>query len=111
MLAADGEPCDGLVLFAYPLHPPGKPDRLRDEHLDSIPVPALVLSGTRDSFCTPELMQNVMSRLSKRWTLHWLEGADHGYHVLKRSGRTEAEVLAEAAETTRAWLERHELAS
>jgi hypothetical protein len=101
--------CDGLVLFAYPLHPPGKPDKLRDAHLGDIGVPALLLSGTRDTFCTPELMRDVHERLSSArpdaWTLHWLEGADHGYHVLKRSGRTDADVLGETGDAVRAWIE------
>jgi len=102
---SDGTSCDGLVLFAYPLHPPGKPDKLRDAHLADIAVPALLLSGTRDTFCTPELMRAVLARLPATWTLHWIEGADHGFHVLKRSGRTGADVLDETGGVVRAWIE------
>jgi len=95
MLAADGFACDGLLLLAYPLHPAGKPDQLRDAHLPKIDVPVLCLNGTRDALCRRDLMESVLGRLGANWTMHWLEGADHGFHVLKSSGRTDAEVLAE----------------
>jgi len=103
MLAADGFPCDGLLLLAYPLHPAGKPEELRDAHLAKIAVPVLCLNGTRDTLCRRDLMEAVVDRLRGRWTMHWLEGADHGFHVLKSSGRTDAEVLSEIAETCGAW--------
>ena len=103
MLAADGFPCDGLLLLAYPLHPAGKPEELRDAHLARIKVPVLCLNGTRDALCRRDLMEGVVDRLTGRWTMHWLEGADHGFHVLKSSGRSDGEVLNEIAETSIAW--------
>ena len=103
MLAADGFPCDGLLLLAYPLHPAGKPEALRDAHLAQIKVPVLCLNGTRDALCRRDLMQGVVDRLTDRWTMHWLEGADHSFRVLKSSGRSDAEVLGEIAETCAAW--------
>jgi len=103
MLAADGFPCDGLLLLAYPLHPAGKPKELRDAHLAKIEVPVLCLNGTRDALCRRDLMEGVVDRLTGRWTMHWLEGADHGFHVLKSSGRSDGEVLNEIAETSIAW--------
>ena len=103
MLAADGFACDGLLLLAYPLHPAGKPEELRDAHLAKIEVPVLCLNGTRDALCRRDLMEGVVGRLTDRWTMHWLEGADHGFHVLKSSGRSDAEVLGEIAETCAAW--------
>jgi len=103
MLAADGFPCDGLLLLAYPLHPAGKPEELRDAHLAKIEVPVLCLNGTRDALCRRDLMEGVVDRLTDRWTMHWLEGADHGFRVLKNSGRTDAEVLSEIAEACGAW--------
>ncbi len=103
MLAADGAACDGLVLLGYPLHPAGKPERLRTAHLGRIAVPVLCCNGTRDALCTPDLMRAAIADLSN-WTMHWLDGADHGYQVLKRSGRTEAEVLAEITATVAIWL-------
>jgi hypothetical protein len=103
MLAADRFRCDGLLLLAYPLHPAGQPDKLRDAHLPKIEVPILCLNGTRDALCRRDLMDEVVGRLGNRWTMHWLEGADHGFHVLKRSGRTDADVLDEIADASRAW--------
>jgi len=103
MLAADGFPCDGLLLLAYPLHPAGKPEELRDAHLAKIEVPVLCLNGTRDALCRRDLMEGVVGRLTDRWTMHWLEGADHSFRVLKGSGRSDAEVLGEIAEACAAW--------
>jgi len=93
----------GLVFFAYPLHPPGRTDRLRDAHLPEIRVPMLFLSGTRDTMAQVDLMDAVAGRLGRRSRLRWLEGADHGYHVLKRSGRSDEDVRQEAAGELRAW--------
>jgi uncharacterized protein len=104
MLTAEGFDCDGLLLLAYPLHPAGQPEKLRDAHLRSISVPVLALSGTRDDLCRRELMERVLTTVQTDWSMHWLEGADHSFHVLKASGRTDAEVLAEAGEAARAWL-------
>jgi predicted alpha/beta-hydrolase family hydrolase len=103
MLAAGGFPCDGLLLLAYPLHPAGKPEELRDAHLAQIRVPVLCLNGTRDALCRRDLMDGVIERLTGRWTMHWLNGADHSFHVLKSSGRTDGEVLSEIAEASGAW--------
>jgi hypothetical protein len=105
MLVADhGYSCDGLLLLAYPLHPAGQPQKRRDAHLARIDVPVLCVNGTRDTLCRRDLMDDAVARLP-RWTMHWLEGADHGFHVLKRSGRTDAEVLEEAAAAARRWVE------
>jgi predicted alpha/beta-hydrolase family hydrolase len=104
MLAADGFPCDGLLLLAYPLHPAGRPEELRDAHLEKIKVPVLCLNGTRDALCRRDLMERVVDRLTGRWTMHWLEGADHGFHVLKSSGRSDGEVLSEIAEASDTWV-------
>ncbi len=103
MLAADGFPCDGLLLLAYPLHPAGKPEELRDAHLAKIEVPVLCLNGTRDALCRRDLMEGVVGRLTDRWTMHWLEGADHSFRVPKSSDRSDAEVLGEIAEACAAW--------
>jgi predicted alpha/beta-hydrolase family hydrolase len=98
MLAAKGFPCDGLLLLAYPLHPAGKPEELRDAHLAKIKVPVLCFNGTRDALCRRDLMEGAVDRLTDRWTMHWLEGADHSFHVLKTSGRLDEDVLREIAE-------------
>jgi predicted alpha/beta-hydrolase family hydrolase len=104
MMAAEGFACDGLLLLAYPLHPAGQPEKLRDAHLPSIRVPVLCLNGTRDDLCRPDLMEAVLQRVGPNWRMHWLEAADHSFHVLKKSGRTDAEVLDEAGEVTREWI-------
>jgi predicted alpha/beta-hydrolase family hydrolase len=105
MLAADGFDCNGLLLLAYPLHPPGKPDQLRDAHLPAIKVPVICFNGTRDPFCTPSLMEEVLKRVTTKWEMHWVEGADHSFHVPKSSGKTDAQVLDEIADASRTWLQ------
>jgi predicted alpha/beta-hydrolase family hydrolase len=108
MLIADAPAlADGLLLLAYPLHPPGHPEKQRVAHLPSIRVPVLCFNGTRDPFCDPPLMNRVVGTLGENWQMHWLEGADHSFHVLKRTGRTNGDVLAEVAETTRGWIARY----
>lgn len=104
MLAADGYACDGLLLLAYPLHPEGKPERLRDAHLPQISVPTLCLNGTRDALCRRDLMELALQRVRPSFRMHWLEGADHSWHVLKSSGRTDAAVLEEAGHAAEEWL-------
>ena len=104
MMAADGYDCDGLLLYAYPLHPAGQPAKLRDAHLPMIKVPVLCFSGTRDALCTPSLMENALKTVTTDWTMHWIEGADHSFHVLKSSGRTDAQVMDEIADASRSWL-------
>ena len=104
MMAARGYACDGLLLLAYPLHPDGQPEKLRDAHLPDIAIPTLALSGTRDALCRRDLMETVMKRVRPSFRLHWLEGADHSWHVLKSSGRADADVLDEAGRVTEEWL-------
>jgi predicted alpha/beta-hydrolase family hydrolase len=103
MLAAEGYDANGLLLLAYPLHPPGQPTKLRDEHLLKIRMPVICFNGTRDAFCTPEIMKRVLTKVTAPWEMHWLEGADHSFHVLKSSGRTDADVVNEMAEASARW--------
>ncbi|HEX2722785.1 MAG TPA: alpha/beta family hydrolase [Gemmatimonadaceae bacterium] len=105
MMAAKGYDCDGLLLFAYPLHPPGQLDKLRDAHLPSITVPVLCFNGTRDTFCTPDLMMKALEAVMTRWDMQWLESADHSFHVPKSSGRNDAQVLDEVAGISRKWVD------
>jgi len=105
MLAADGFDVDGLLLLAYPLHPVGKPEQLRDAHLPRITMPTLCLNGTRDALCRLDLMDAVVPRLGANFQMHWLEGADHSFHVLKSSGRTDANVMSEIGDATYPWLQ------
>jgi predicted alpha/beta-hydrolase family hydrolase len=104
MMSAEGYGCDGLLLYAYPLHPAGQPAKLRDAHLPHIKVPVLCFNGTRDPLCTPALMEKALTTVTTDWKMHWIEGADHSFHVLKSSGRTDAQVMDEIADTSRTWL-------
>lgn len=103
VLVANGFVCDALLLLAYPLHPAGEPDRLRSAHLEKIAVPTLCLNGTRDTLCRRDLMESVVKRLSNKWRMHWLDDADHGFHVRKSSGRTDDDVLREIGDQTERW--------
>jgi len=93
----------GLVFFGFPLHPPGSPSTKRAEHLTKVPLPMLFLQGTRDTLADLKLLRPVVKKLGDLATLHIIESADHGFHVLKRSGKTDASVLAELAQTTAEW--------
>lgn len=95
----------GLVFFAFPLHPAGKPGTERAEHLFEVNIPMFFLQGPRDDLATPELLVPIVKRLGQRATLHTVAGADHSFKVLKSSGRTEIEVLRELAGTTARWIE------
>ncbi|MGH7550965.1 MAG: alpha/beta hydrolase family protein [Gemmatimonadota bacterium] len=93
----------GLVFFGFPLHAPGKPSKERADHLDQVDLPMLFLQGDRDAFAGLELLGPVVDRLGRRATLHLVAGADHGFHVLKRSGRTDDQVLGELADRADVW--------
>jgi predicted alpha/beta-hydrolase family hydrolase len=103
-VAARGTPpVDALALFAYPLHPPGWPDQMRDAHLPSIAVPTLFCCGTRDAFGSPEEMAVAAAKVPGA-VVHPLEGADHGFAVPKSSGRKRDDVWQEACEALAAFL-------
>lgn len=101
---AAGAPADGLVFLGYPLHPPGKPSVLRDRHLPRIVAPMLFVQGTRDAFARWDLLEAVLARLGDKATLHRVEGGDHSFAVLKRRGRSAAEVEAEIQGAVVDWL-------
>ena len=105
-LAAAASPLEevrGLVFFGFPLHPSGKPSTDRAAHLADVDVPMLFLQGSRDRLALPELVVPVCEKLGRAATLHLVEGADHSFHVLKRTGRSNDQVLEELAETTERW--------
>jgi predicted alpha/beta-hydrolase family hydrolase len=85
----------GLVFLGFPLHPPGRPGDSRAEHLAQVRIPMLFLQGDRDDFADLKLLKPVVKRLGDRATLHHVEGGDHSFHVLKRSGRTDTDVMGE----------------
>lgn len=94
----------GLAFLGFPLHAAGKPSTSRADHLGRVELPMLFLQGTRDALAHPDLIRSVTAPLAGA-TLHMVEGADHSFHVLKRSGRTDAEVLDELADVMREWVE------
>lgn len=101
---ARGLSADGLLFLGYPLHPPGKPETLRDAHLPAVSCPMLFLQGTRDDFARLDLLRPVIARLGERATLHLVKGGDHSFAVLKRDGRSPAEVETEILAAATAWL-------
>lgn len=97
----------GLIFFGFPLHPAGKPSDERAKHLDDVTIPMIFLQGTNDALATVDLLKPVVKRLGKRATLTLSEHADHSFHVPKKSGRSDAEVLAEILDATASWIADH----
>jgi uncharacterized protein len=95
----------GLAFVGFPLHAAKKPAVSRAEHLSKVRVPMLFLQGTRDELADLELIRGVTGKLPTA-TLHVVEGADHAFHVLARSGRNDAEVVEELAAALRGWIDR-----
>jgi predicted alpha/beta-hydrolase family hydrolase len=107
-LAVSAEPVEdlaGLVFLGFPLHPAGKPSIERSEHLAAVEPPMLFLQGDRDRLAGLDLLEPVCRSLGPRAKLHIVQGGDHSFHVLKRSGRTEDEVMTELAGTAAGWCE------
>jgi len=107
-LAASKDPLDGVkgvAFFGFPLHPAGAPGQGRADHLAQVAVPMLFLQGTRDTLADLDLLRPVIDNLGPRATLHVVDGADHGFNVLKRSGRTPADVMDELTRTMEGWAE------
>jgi predicted alpha/beta-hydrolase family hydrolase len=94
----------GIVFVGFPLHPAGKPSVERAKHLADVALPMLFLQGTRDELADLELIRQTTSKLGGRATLHVAEGADHSFHVLVRSGRTDAQVREELLDTMLRWI-------
>ena len=103
-VVAQGGEVDALALFAYPLHPPGRPLQLRDQHLPAVEAPTFFCSGTNDAFASPDELSAAASKV-RLSTIHLLNGADHGFAVPKSSGRTREDVWAEAVATLLDWLQ------
>ena len=93
----------GLVFFGFPLHPPNQPGTKRAEHLGEVRLPMLFLQGTRDALADLKLLRPICAKLGARVTLHIIEGADHSFHVLRSSGKTDEVVLEELARSVSTW--------
>ncbi len=94
----------GIVLVGFPLHPVGKPSTERAAHLADVKLPLLFLQGTRDGLADLDLITQATASLGKKATLHIVDGADHAFHVLVRSGRTDAQVREELLDTMAVWM-------
>jgi len=92
LAVAEGQPAAALVLVSYPLHPPGRPERLRDEHFPTIGVPCLFVSGTRDAFASPDELQSSTAAIRAPVTHLWIDGGDHG---LRRRDTDVADAVGE----------------
>ena len=106
-MAAAEKPLEGvkgIVFFGFPLHPPGAPSTERAEHLDKVSVPMLFLQGTRDTLADLNLLKPVCKKLGNRASLHIVDGADHSFHMLKSSGRSDEEILVELAGVVGEWV-------
>ncbi len=106
--AAAREPLEGvcgIVFFGFPLHPPNRPGTKRAEHLARVGVPMLFLQGTRDALANLDLLRPVCDGLENRATLRVIAEADHSFHVLKRSGKNDAEIVRELAQAVASWAE------
>src|SRR5262249_28111613 len=94
----------GLVFFGFPLHAPGSPSADRGNHLFDIKLPMLFLQGSRDALADLKLLKPLCRRLGKRAELFVVDGGDHSLHMLKRSGRSDDEVLGELVEKAAGWM-------
>ena len=95
----------GLAFFGFPLHPAGKPSSDRADHLSDVKIPMLFLQGTGDKLAELDRLKPMVNKLGSRATLHLIEGADHSFHVPKRSGRTDANVMTEVLDAMVAWID------
>ena len=96
----------GLAFFGFPLHAAGRPSADRGGHLADVGFPMLFLQGTRDNLADLDLVRPLLSNVRPAPTLHVVDGADHGFHVLKRSGRSDEEVLDEICDAFVQWAEK-----
>lgn len=105
--AAEGriDAARGLVFFGFPLHPARKPGTTRGAHLDQVRAPMLFLQGTRDDLADLALIRSVVERLGARATLHEISEANHAFEVPRRTGKSDADVIRELAETASKWLQ------
>ena len=108
LVAAEGRLPDlqGLIFYGFPLHAAGKPSSDRGAHLAEVKIPMLFFQGTRDRLAELDLIKPLCRSLGKRATLHIVEGGDHSFHIPKRSGRTDEDVLDELGQAVGAWVSR-----
>lgn len=94
----------GLAFLGFPLHPAGKPSIDRAAHLADVKIPMLFLQGTRDTLAELKLLEPIVKEFGRKAALHIVEGGDHSFHVLARSGRKDADVITEICDAMAAWI-------
>jgi len=102
--ASHADNIDGLVFLGYPLHPPGRPDKLRSDHLPKINAPMLFVQGARDAFGTKQEIESIIKKLKLPAELYSIEGGDHSLKVSKRNGASQQEVYAMAMDQIGLWI-------
>jgi predicted alpha/beta-hydrolase family hydrolase len=102
-LVAQDVGANGLIFLGYPLHPPGKPERLRDKPLYLLPCPALFVEGSRDPFCRLDLLGQVLSQMPVRTDLHLIPGVGHSFEP--PGGRMAPEIIEETSRVILGWLD------
>ncbi len=102
--ATDPLPALALLLLGYPLHAAGRPQQLRVEHFSRLRVPVMFVSGTRDALAARPVLRRYARRIKGPVAYHWIETGDHGFKPLKSSGKTTADVLADATAAVVAWI-------
>ncbi|MHC1741621.1 MAG: alpha/beta family hydrolase [Syntrophobacteraceae bacterium] len=105
LVAENRLPVKQLIFLGYPLHPAGKPEKLRDEHLYQIGIPMLFIAGTRDPLCGLELLKTVLVRLKAPWTLETIENGDHSFYVPKSYGVPRERIHAQIVDWVVQWLD------
>lgn len=104
LVAREKLPVGGLVFLGYPLHPPGRKEKIRDAHLYSIKIPMLFFAGTRDALCDLELLKNVLKRLKAPWKLEVIDGGDHSFKLPRSYNVTEQSIYESLLDKTVRWL-------
>jgi len=104
LIAREQLSVNGLVLLGYPLHPPGRKDKIRDDHLYNIKIPMLFFAGTRDALCDLELLKRVLKRLKAPWKLEVIDGGDHSFKLLRSYNITEQSIYERMLAKTVHWV-------
>lgn len=96
----------GLAFLGFPLHPPDKPAIVRAEHLSDVEIPMLFVQGVRDKLAEPKLLKSVTKALGRPAIVHWIDHADHAFHVPARSGRNDDDVIVDILDAFAGWVDR-----
>ena len=104
-IVADGEDASGLIFLGYPLHPPGRPDRIRDAHLRAIEVPMLFIEGTRDPFCPLDTLDRALKKVPAATSVVVIEDGDHSFKLRKSSGRSTEAAWREVIDAVASWVD------